>query len=99
MYSEEQGAEKNPLSICLSIFMARSLLALSESLARLTIRTPGLSCCADTVRKALAASSGLINAAPDEGSRRFLATQTLDGFFQLRTRLDIGSPAAQSVGQ
>ena len=29
-------------------------------------------------RCALAASSGLINAAPDEGSRRFLATQTLD---------------------
>ena len=29
-------------------------------------------------RCALAASSGLINAAPDEGSKRFLATQTLD---------------------
>jgi hypothetical protein len=29
-------------------------------------------------RCALSASSGLINAAPDEGSRRFLATQTLD---------------------
>lgn len=29
-------------------------------------------------RCALAASSGLINAAPDEASRRFLATQTLD---------------------
>jgi hypothetical protein len=29
-------------------------------------------------RCALAASSGLVNAAPDEGSRRFLATQTLD---------------------
>jgi hypothetical protein len=29
-------------------------------------------------RCALAASSGLIDAAPDEGSRRFLATQTLD---------------------
>lgn len=29
-------------------------------------------------RCALAASSGLINAAPDEGSRRYLATQTLD---------------------
>src|SRR5512134_2113113 len=29
-------------------------------------------------RCALAASSGLINSAPDEGSRRFLATQTLD---------------------
>jgi hypothetical protein len=29
-------------------------------------------------RCALSASSGLVNAAPDEGSRRFLATQTLD---------------------
>jgi len=29
-------------------------------------------------RCALAASSGLINAAPDEGSKRYLATQTLD---------------------
>ena len=29
-------------------------------------------------RCALAASSGLINAAPDEASKRFLATQTLD---------------------
>jgi 1,2-phenylacetyl-CoA epoxidase catalytic subunit len=29
-------------------------------------------------RAALAASSGLINAAPDHGSKRFLATQTLD---------------------
>ena len=29
-------------------------------------------------RCALAASSGLINAAPDPGSKRFLATQTLD---------------------
>lgn len=29
-------------------------------------------------RCALAASSGLINSAPDEGSKRFLATQTLD---------------------
>jgi hypothetical protein len=29
-------------------------------------------------RCALAASSGLINAAPDEGSKRFLATQTID---------------------
>lgn len=29
-------------------------------------------------RCALAASSGLINAAPDDGSKRFLATQTLD---------------------
>jgi rubrerythrin len=29
-------------------------------------------------RAALAASSGLINAAPDEASKRFLATQTLD---------------------
>jgi len=29
-------------------------------------------------RCALAASSGLVNAAPDEGSKRFLATQTLD---------------------
>lgn len=29
-------------------------------------------------RCALAASSGLINAAPDEGSKRFLATQTVD---------------------
>lgn len=29
-------------------------------------------------RCALSASSGLINAAPDEGSKRFLATQTLD---------------------
>jgi hypothetical protein len=29
-------------------------------------------------RCALGASSGLVNAAPDEGSRRFLATQTLD---------------------
>ena len=29
-------------------------------------------------RCALAASAGLINAAPDEGSKRFLATQTLD---------------------
>ncbi|MEN8161654.1 MAG: ferritin-like domain-containing protein, partial [Myxococcota bacterium] len=29
-------------------------------------------------RCALAASSGLINCAPDEGSKRFLATQTLD---------------------
>ena len=29
-------------------------------------------------RCALAASSGLINAAPDEASQRFLATQTLD---------------------
>ena len=29
-------------------------------------------------RCALAASSGLINAAPDHGSKRFLATQTLD---------------------
>ena len=29
-------------------------------------------------RCALAASSGLVNAAPDEASRRFLATQTLD---------------------
>jgi ribonucleotide reductase beta subunit family protein with ferritin-like domain len=29
-------------------------------------------------RAALAASSGLINAAPDEASKRFLATQTID---------------------
>ena len=29
-------------------------------------------------RCALAASSGLVNAAPDEASKRFLATQTLD---------------------
>jgi hypothetical protein len=47
-------------------------------------------------RCALSASSGLINAAPEEGSRRFLATQTLDEarhveIFSQRL-LDLGVP-------
>lgn len=49
-------------------------------------------------RCALSASSGLINAAPDEASRRFLATQTLDEarhveIFTQRL-LDLGIPKA-----
>jgi hypothetical protein len=50
-------------------------------------------------RCALAASSGLINAAPDEGSKRFLATQTLDEARHVEVftqRLyDLGVPRAQ----
>jgi hypothetical protein len=50
-------------------------------------------------RCALAASSGLINAAPDEASKRFLATQTLDEarhveIFTHRL-LDLGVPKAE----
>jgi hypothetical protein len=50
-------------------------------------------------RCALSASSGLINAAPDEGSKRFLATQTLDEarhveVFSQRL-LDLGVPKTE----
>lgn len=45
---------------------------LREQAVRLTVQLVAGERCA------LAASSGLINAAPDEGSKRFLATQTLD---------------------
>jgi hypothetical protein len=50
-------------------------------------------------RCALAASSGLINAAPDEASKRFLATQTLDEARHVevftRRLLDLGVKAAE----
>lgn len=49
-------------------------------------------------RCALAASSGLINAAPDEAARRFLATQTLDEARHVEVftqrLLDLGVPKA-----
>ena len=54
-------------------------------------------------RCALAASSGLINAAPDEGSKRFLATQTLDEarhveiFTQRLLDLGVGKTELESV--
>jgi 1,2-phenylacetyl-CoA epoxidase catalytic subunit len=50
-------------------------------------------------RCALAASSGLINAAPDEASKRFLATQTLDEARHVevftRRLLDLGVKSAE----
>lgn len=50
-------------------------------------------------RCALAASSGLINAAPDEGSKRFLATQTLDEarHVEIFTKrlIDLGVPRSE----
>jgi hypothetical protein len=50
-------------------------------------------------RCALAASSGLINAAPDEASRRFLATQTLDEARHVEVfterLVDLGVPRGQ----
>ena len=53
-------------------------------------------------RCALAASSGLINAAPDEASKRFLATQTLDEARHVEVfthRLyDLGVPKAELEG-
>jgi len=53
-----------------------SLLITNEVLHEETIRTTVQLVVGE--RCALAASSGLINAAPDEASKRFLATQTLD---------------------
>jgi len=56
-------------------------------------------------RCALAASSGLINAAPDEGSKRFLATQTIDEarhveiFTQRLLDLGVGKAEVESVIQ